>query len=211
MTPFVAVLALLVLGWFAGGTIWNVRKGRELLRWMQGGLPLLGERTTLRWLGSTAVELGIQQARAPFTEVTLVVFLEPRDLPWMWALGRAGGRRDTLIVRGALRRAPSLELDALDPASWSGKDARRSLGGDGWSVREPARPGELQTWHRSEAALRRADELVEQAGRAGLQVRRLAVRRAGAQLQLHLGLPAADAPAGAFFEAVRSLAERAHA
>ena len=76
------------------------------MRWMQGGLKLLGERTTVRWLGSTAVELGNREAKAPFEEVTVVVFLEPRDVPWMWALSRARGRRDTLIVRGQLRRPP---------------------------------------------------------------------------------------------------------
>ena len=90
---------------------------------MQGGLPALGERTTVRWLGSTAVEMVIRDGKAPFAGVTLVIFLEPRDLPWMWAIGRSRGRRDTLIIRGLLRRAPAVELEALDPASWSGRDA----------------------------------------------------------------------------------------
>ena len=123
MQELVGVLAVAVVAWFAGGTIWNVREGRALMRWMQGGLPILGGRTTVRWLGSTAVEMVINDGKAPFARVTVVTFLEPRDLPWMWALGRSRGRRDTLIIRGVLRRAPVLELEALDPASWSDRDA----------------------------------------------------------------------------------------
>ena len=38
----VGVAAVLVVAWFAAGTIVNVRKGRALMRWMQDGLPLLG-------------------------------------------------------------------------------------------------------------------------------------------------------------------------
>jgi hypothetical protein len=124
MTELIGIVAVAVVAWFAAGTIWNVRLGREVLRWMQGGLAALGERTTVRWLGSTAVEMVIRDGKPPFTAATVVIFLEPRDLPWMWALGRSGGRRDTLIIRGVLRRTPTAELEALDPGSWSGRDAR---------------------------------------------------------------------------------------
>src|SRR5512140_1253276 len=123
MTSLLALFAVAVVGSFAAGTIWNVRKGSAVLRWMQGGLKLVGERTTVRWLGSTAVELVIRDARPPFARMTLIIFLEPRDMPWMWAATRAGGRRDTLIIRALLRATPRHDFEALDPASWSGKDA----------------------------------------------------------------------------------------
>jgi hypothetical protein len=142
MTELIGVAAVAVVAWFAAGTIWNIHAGRELLRWMQGGLPLLGERTTVRWLGSTAVEMAIRDGKAPFSGATLVIFLEPRDMPWMWALGRSRGRRDTLIIRGVLRRPPAVELEALDPASWSGRDALPRVPRD-WPVRQSAAPGDL--------------------------------------------------------------------
>ena len=63
MTELVAIVAVAVVAWFSAGTIWNVRKGRELMRWMQGGLPALGHRTTVRWLGSTAVEMVIRDGK----------------------------------------------------------------------------------------------------------------------------------------------------
>jgi len=209
LTLTVTVLALVLLAWFAAGTVWNVRKGSALMRWMQSGLPLLGERTTLRWLGSTAVEMVIRNARPPFEEATVVIFLEPRDVPWMWALSRGRGRRDTLIVRGKLRTSPRADLEALDPASWSGRDALRSMAPGEWSVRGPSSPGGLSTYTRNPAALARADALLELAARAGLLVSRLSVRRSEPHLQIHLAPPGPAVSSSEFFEAVRALGARA--
>jgi len=208
MTELIGIAAVAIVAWFAAGTIWNVRKGRSLMRWMQGGLPLLGERTTVRWLGSTAVEMAIRDAKAPFARVTLVIFLEPRDLPWMWALGRSRGRRDTLIIRGVLRQAPALELEALDPASWSGREALPRVPPE-WPVREAAAPSRLAVHHADAAALKRVDTMLALARGARLEVKRLSVRRTEPHFQLHVSLPDGRQPARDFFEAVRVLAERA--
>ncbi len=210
MTVLVGVLAIVIVAWFAAGTIVNVRKGRALMRWMQGGLPAVGSRTTVRWLGSTAVEMVIRDPRAPFTGITLVIFLEARDLPWMWALGRGCGRRDTLIVRGVLQRAPSVELEVLDPVSWSGRDALPRVP-QGWRVRAAAAPGEVVVHHASVDALARADEMLALTRHAGLDVARISVRRAEPNFQLHVRFPDSRQPARDFFEAVHVLAERAFA
>ena len=215
ITVLLAAAAVAVVAWFTAGTIWNVRKGSALMRWMQGGadgelrggLRALGERTTVRWLGSTAVEMVIRDAKAPFTEVTLVIFLEPRDMPWMWALGRSRGRRDMLIIRAVLRRPPQFELEALAPLSWSGRDALPRVPRE-WLLREAAAPGGLVV-HASAGALARADALLALAERAGLAVRRLSVRRTEPNLQIHLALPDGRQPAREFFEAVHAVAELA--
>jgi len=207
MTGLIGVAAVAIVAWFAAGTVWNVRKGRELMRWMQGGLPVIGERATVRWLGSTAVELVIDQGKAEFARVTVVVFLEPRDLPW-WPLSRLRGRRDILIVRGTLRRTPSLELEALDPASWSGRDALPRVPRE-WSVRQAAAPGDTVVHHESAAALAQADALLAIAQHAGMKVGRMSVRRGEPNFQIHVRLPDHSQPARGFFEAVRALAERA--
>jgi hypothetical protein len=208
MTDLIGIAAVAVVAWFAAGTIWNVRRGRLLLHWMQAGLPLLGERTTVRWLGSTAVEMVIRDGKAPFAGVTLVIFLEPRDMPWMWAFGHIRGRRDTLIIRGVLRRAPEVELEALDPHSWSGRDARPRVPPD-WPVRQAATRGGLVVHHPSAAALAHADALLALAQRAGLAVKRLSVRQIQPNFQVHVSVPDRRQPARDFFEAVHALAERA--
>lgn len=203
MTELIAVAAVAVVAWFAAGTIWNVRKGSELMRWMQGGLGVLGSRTTVRWLGSTAVEMVLSDAKPPFAAVTLVIFLEPRDLPW-WPVSRARGRRDILIIRGVLRRAPALELEALDPASWSGRDALPRVPRE-WPVRE----GKLAVHYESSQALERADALIVRAQGAAMHPTRLSVRRAAPHIQLHVPLPERARPAREFFEAVHGLSELA--
>jgi hypothetical protein len=208
MTELIAIAAVAIVAWFAAGTIWNVRQGRELLRWMQGGLPMLGERTTVRWLGSTAVEMVIRDGKAPFAGVTLIIFLEPRDMPWMWALARTRGRRDTLIIRGVLNRAPAVELEALDPVSWSGRDAFPRVPPD-WPVRQAAAPGGMVVHYASPTALAHADALLALAQRARLAVKRLSVRRSEPNFQIHISIPDRRQPARAFFEAVHALAERA--
>ena len=217
MTELVGVAAVAVVAWFAAGTIWNVRKGSALMRWMQGGadgelrggLRALGERTTVRWLGSTAVEMVLSDAKPPFAAVTLVIFLEPRDLPW-WPISRARGRRDTLIIRGVLRRAPAVahlaEFEALDPASWSGRDALARVPRE-WLLREAT--GGLVVHHASAGPLAHADAMLALARRGGLAIRRLSMRRTEPNLQIHVDLPDGRQPAREFFEAVHALAERA--
>jgi hypothetical protein len=203
MMELVAAAAVLLVAWFAAGTIWNVRLGREVMRWMQGGLRALGERTTVRWLGSSAVELAINEGKAQFAKVTVVLFLEPRDLPW-WPLSRARGRRDALILRGTLRRAPGLEFEIVDPASWSGREALPRIPRE-WQIRD----GRLRIHHDSAAALARAEALLALAERAGFAVQRLSVRRAEPNFQLHVTLPERRAPAREFFDAVQVMAESA--
>jgi hypothetical protein len=202
----------IVMVWFAAGSIWNVRKGKATLRWMQDGLRLLCERTTVRWLGTSAIEMVLAKSKPPFEETTLVIFLEPRDVPWLWGFSRSRGRRDTFILRAKLRRAPHADLEALDRASFAGRDAVRHMGKERWSVRESASLGPadaLPVFYKTEGSLPLADDLLELARAAGMTVRRLAVHRTEPHLHLHVDLPLPSMPAEAFFAAVRTLGERA--
>ncbi len=208
MTEIIAIAAIVIVAWFAAGTTWNIRRGRLLMHWMQGGLPVLGERTTVRWLGSTALELAIRVVNFPFASVTLIVFLEARDMPWMWAIGRAGGRRDILIIRGVLRRLPELEFEALDANSWSGREALRRLPSE-WSAHRSANAADIGIYAPDADAARRADVLLAEARCAGLVVKRLSVRRSEPHFQVHIALPDQAQPAQAFFKAVQVIAGRA--
>jgi hypothetical protein len=206
MTELIGIIAVAVVAWFAAGTIWNIRKGRELMRWMQDGLPLLGERATVRWLGSSAVEMTIRDGKAPFASATLVIFLEPRDMPWMWAIARSRGRRDVVIIRGVLRRTPAIELEVLDPASWSGREVLGRVPPD-WPSAQAG--GGLIVHHLTDAALDRAKTLLRQAQDAGLRVDRLSVRAAEPNFQVHVAIPEQERQrARDFFETIHSLAVR---
>src|SRR2546430_8505989 len=132
--------SLLILGvvvvmlWFAFGTSRKITRGNDLLRWLQGGLPQLGRKTTLRWLGSSAVELRFTEPAEPFKEVTVVTILESRDIPLLWLFSRARGRRDFLVFRTSLRPPPRVELEAADPPA-RGSPCRQER------LAVPGRPG----------------------------------------------------------------------
>jgi hypothetical protein len=201
------IAAFFVVGWFALGTIFNIRRGNRLLRWLQDGLPLLGERTTLRWLGSSGVELKVQSALAPLKSAVVFILLEPRDLPILWWLFRARGRHDLLIVRGELQRAPTVELEALDLVAWSTRGLARTLAGQGWTrVAVPA-DGSLALYGRGRDNA--ASQLLPVASVPELALVRLAVRRDAPNLEVqwHLtGLRSLESRQ--VFETVHRLAQR---
>ncbi|HSB35761.1 MAG TPA: hypothetical protein VLH41_02730 [Thermoanaerobaculia bacterium] len=209
MTEVIIALVVVLLGFFAFGSGVNVRRGNAAMKWLQGGLKQIGDRASVKWIGTTAVQLGLAQAKPPFQEAVVVVFLEPRDLPWLWAASRFHGRRDTLILRGRLARPPAEDVELLDRESWSGRDALRSMKEERWSVREPASPDALSTFFKYETALARADAFPPVWRGAGVPVRRLSVRRNEPHLQVHTDLPAASVDAAGFFRTVRELAELA--
>jgi len=212
MDPAQAILIVLVavvMGWFALGVVWNIRRGNAVLKWMQTGLPRLGEKTTLRWLGSSAVELSIAKARPPFRRVDLLLVLEPRDVPWFWLLTRLRGRRDMLIVRGQLTTAPQFAYDLLAPGSWSEREtvgrgeARQweteALGDARFRAPAPTRSLSRQLAPGALGAARKVQPIVW----------RLSSRRESPQLELHVPLPnPRQADATQFFNALRALAEQ---
>lgn len=125
LLPALLVAAMaVVMVWFALGTQRNIGRGNRLLTWLQDGLPALGPRTTLRWLGSSVAELRIGQPRRPYREALVMVVLEPRDLGALWAVSRSRGRRDFLVLRLSLLRAPRYRADLVDPAAWTATDRR---------------------------------------------------------------------------------------
>jgi hypothetical protein len=200
------LLALLVVFLvFALGTHRNVRKGNDLLRWLQGGLPLLGARTTLRWLGSTAAILKIREAKDPFREAEVVVVLKPRDVTFLWAWARAKGRQDFLILRGRLRGAPAFELEAGDRRGWTGMERIRRLDLESWLEGDWDDP-DVKVVHSGDAdpaVARRAWKELEAATQG---VWRLSVRRDNPNLEVHVLPPdTASVSSERLVEAFRSL------
>jgi hypothetical protein len=186
--PSIAIaLILLVMLWFALGTQRNIGKGNDLLRWLQAGLPMLGRKTTMRWLGSSAVELGIANAEPPFREATVVVVLEPRDVSLLWAYARSRGRRDFLIVRTNLRRAPRFSMDVGDPSGWTGRPDAGEVE-PGWrTVEWPNGCIALVGPGADEATVRSAWDRL---GRVSVGVWRLTIQPVVPHLEVHLRPPA---------------------
>lgn len=177
----VVLLVLLIVGWFAAGTQFNVRRGHKTLEWLQPGLKLLGEKTTLRWLGSSVVELKIANAREPFRRCDVLIVLEPRDVSFLWLLARLRNRRDLLILRGALHHSPRAEFEVFDPQSWSAQGLEARLQHRNWDPVTVAPP--LVSYAAGGAP---GSEIAELTSLPGLV--RLALRRTEPHFELHCRL-----------------------
>jgi hypothetical protein len=203
------VLAVILMGWFAFGILYNVRRGDALLKWMQGGLPSIGQKTTYRWLGTSVAELVIAHAKKPFRRLETLLVLKPRDVFWMTILAALQGREDIVIFRAHLTPPPPVDLELLDPRSWSGRSIRQQLAERKWESQiyqdlELMAPAGL---------LGLAQETLERLAlpMQGLSDRyvRFSLRRdaSRANLELHVPFPAyRTLDAGEYFEALRGLA-----
>ncbi len=200
---------IIVLGWFTLGLTWNLRIGNGLLRWMRAGLPQLGERTTMRWLGTSAIELVIGTARSPFKQVTLLAVMEPRDIPWLWLISRFQHRRDVLIIRAQLQTAPTYEFDLIAPDAWNETKQAGQLEARQWAIESLSdlnfgAPSTTRSLSRAIAV-----DALPLARRVQPRVWRLSARRDDPQLELHISLPKLrETYAPDFFTALRDLGEQ---
>lgn len=199
-------LVLLLIGVmliFALGTQRSIRRGNDLLGWLQGGLPRLGKRTTLRWLGSTAAVLRIAQAAEPFREAEVVVVLEPRDVSLLWAWGRRTGRRDFIILRGWLRKPPRFEVEVGDRRGWTGGDKLKDLDWEAWHEADWELDG-VRAAHSGDADPEEVRRLWDTLAGASGGVWRLSVRRDHPHLEVHVLPPPPGSPSERLVEAFRS-------
>ncbi len=202
------LVVVLIMGWFALGTIYNLRRGNSLLHWMRGGLPRIGEKTTFRWLGTSVAQLGIEQAKKPFRRLETMAVLAPRDVPWMWLTAYSRGRRDTLIFRGQLSSPPCMNLELADPSCWTGREALQQASGQGWdsqsypdSLQLMAPAGQLPQ------ALKLLAAVEASSRRLGPHLWRFGLRRDSPHFEIHLAFPDRQNPdASQWFEDLRDLA-----
>jgi hypothetical protein len=99
---------------------------------MQAGLPLIGQRTTFRWLGSSVAEMGIARAKRPFQRMDILLVFKPRDVFWMTLLAALQKRNDIIIFRSTLNSLPALDLELADPKTWTGRTALQQVARRGW-------------------------------------------------------------------------------
>jgi hypothetical protein len=208
-SPLTIAVVSIVLLWFVLGMQWNIRRGNALLRWLQGGLPLLGKRTTLRWLGSSVVELKIAQPNEPLLDAEVLVVLEPRDVGPLWGWGRLHGRRDFLILRARLSRAPRFEVEVGDRRGWTGRDSLRRLASNEWQQGDWG-DGNVEIAHTGGSAPQIAQRLWDEFQRTSKGVWRLSVRHTPPHVEVHLMPPdTAQIDAGPLFQTFRELSDAA--
>jgi hypothetical protein len=217
---YILVLAVVfVMGWFAAGVLINLRRGDAMLRWIQRGLPRIGERTTMRWLGTSVVELVIARAHKPFRRLETLIVLAPRDVPWMWLLAATQGRQDTLIFRAHLNVPPRIDFELADPTAWTGRMALNQASQKKWALRQDGSDhpeiGDrlyqgLQLMAPAgmlEQAITTLANLANPARGLAPHFWRLSIRREAPHLEVHIALPDRRSDAGQFIAALQELAQ----
>jgi hypothetical protein len=208
-----AGLTILMIGvvlWFALGTQRNIRRGNDLLKWIQTGLPELGQKTTLKWVGSSVVQLDITDPQPPFSQAQILVVLEPRDVGLLWMLSRRKGRRDFVIIRSRLQRSPQFELEAGDTNQWTGRDRLMRLDSGAWQ-RDDWRDGQIEIAFTREADVEGVRAAWDELDSVSGGMWRLSVRRDAPHLEVHLAPPAERDTSSSIFLAYRRLAQKSTA
>jgi hypothetical protein len=201
------VAVIIVMGWFAFGVIYNLRRGDALLKWMQQGLPDIGQRTTFRWLGTSVADMEIAHAKQPFRRLQTLLVLKPRDLLWMTLLAAFQGREDIVVFRAQLSTPPLFDLELVDPKAWTGRSAMRQAAGRNWESREYHGLQLLAPRGMLDAAAAVLDRLAFPMQSLSARYARLSLRRETPNFEVHLPFPEfRSLDAGAYFAALRDLA-----
>lgn len=201
------VAVVIVMGWFAFGVVYNLRRGDALLRWMQGGLPSIGPRTTFRWLGTSVAELVIAHAKKPFRRLETVLVLKPRDIFWMTIAAYFQGREDIIIFRAQLSTAPLVDLELVDVKTWSGRSALKRVVERKWESKAYQDMQLLAPKGLLDLATTVLDKLAVPMQKLSPRYARLSLRRDEPNLELHVPFPAyRTSEAAHYFDALRELA-----
>jgi hypothetical protein len=205
---YVLVIAVvIIMGWFAFGVIFNLRRGDALLKWMQGGLPGIGQRTTFRWLGTSVAELVIAHAKKPFRRLETLLVLKPRDVFWMTIAAHFQGREDIVIFRAQLSTAPRVDLELVDPKTWSGRNTSQQVAQRKWESKTYEGLQLMAPRGLLDLATTTIDGLAAPMQRLSSRYARFSLRRDAPNLELHVPFPAyRTSDASQYFEALRDLA-----
>jgi hypothetical protein len=209
-SQYILIVALvIIMGWFAFGVVFNLRRGDALLKWMQNGLPSIGQKTTFRWLGTSVAELVIAHAKKPFRRLETVLVLKPRDVFWMTIMAYFQGRDDIVIFRAQLSTAPPVDLELVDSKTWSGRNALKQMVERRWESKSYQGMQLLAPKGLLDLATTALDKLAVPMQKLSPRYARFSLRRDASRpnLELHLPFPAyRTSDATQYFGALRDLA-----
>lgn len=201
------VAVVIIMSWFAIGVIYNLRRGEALLKWIQKGLPSIGQRTTFRWLGTSVAELVIAHAKKPFRRLETLLVLKPRDIFWMTILASFQRRTDIVIFRAQLTTAPHIDLELLDPNSWSGRATLKEISQRKWESKTYKDMQLLAPKGLLDLATTTLDRLAVPMEGLSTHYARFGLRRDAPSFEVHVPFPQyRTEDASKYFEALRELA-----
>ena len=101
--------------WFLAGIAVNRRVGTRLLERITGGMPGCSHNV-LRWIDLSTVIVGFRSPSPAIERMEMMLALERRENLLLWLFQHAAGKRDTILLRAALRKKPASEMHLLPTA-----------------------------------------------------------------------------------------------
>jgi hypothetical protein len=182
------VLVLALLSWYLIGMQYNIRRGRRALKWLEQGLPIVGEKAALNWTGVSHVHVQIHKAKDPFRSADVLIDLVPREMPLWWIWRRGAAEKDTLIVRAQLRAAPRFDLVSHSPHVRADEQLKRSGSGQ-WTPVQGGLANAMNADIRGTISPYAVNRLIVQTTLDGMILTRLIVHRSAPNLEVHYLLP----------------------
>jgi hypothetical protein len=125
----------------------------------------------------------------------------------MTLMAAVQGRSDIVIFRGQLTTAPLVDLELLDPTSWSGRNALNQLTSRKWESQTYQGLQLLAPAGLLELATQTLDRLTAPMEKLSARYARFSLRRDTPNLEVHVPFPAyRTLDARQYFEALRGLA-----
>lgn len=188
LTTLVLVILLLLLIWYLVGMQFNIRRGRRALKWLEQGLPIIGEKAALNWSGISHFQVQVQKAKDPFRSAEVVIELVPRQVPFWWFLRQNTNAQDTIIVRAQLRAAPRFDLVSYSPFVHADEQLKRSGTGQ-WTAVQGGLANAMTADIRGIISPYAVNRLIVQTTLDGMTLTRLIVHRSAPNLEVHYLLP----------------------
>lgn len=184
--PLVLALAFLLIGWYVAGNEVMRRRARTLAIWCKRALDPLGGKQAVQWTTTQSFRLEVDGVRAPFVAGSINGLIESMDVPIIWLLNRATGRRDMVLLQLSLRQQPIWGLELYRPGSVLASDARKYVAEEGWT--ETVIDGFRLASVGGPTMEKIARELLAELGEQQPDLVRLAIRRRGLHLTLAMNV-----------------------
>jgi hypothetical protein len=154
-----ALLAVLVFGWYVVGGQLARRRGADLARSAYNLVRPLGSAGQPTWLRGGGCRFALEGVRQPFARLQVVVRPAPRTLPVpIPVLETEADRRDLLAFAIDLSQPPALAFDLVEPNTAVGLRALRRAAAAGWRSEEWTLNGRTMTLQSPDVP--RAQELI---------------------------------------------------
>jgi hypothetical protein len=182
------IALLLLLCWYLVGMQYNIRRARRALKWLEQGLPVIGEQAALNWSGASQAQIHVAKAKDPFRSADILIQLQPREIPLWWLWQPRAPTHDLLIVRAQLRAAPDFDLVSHSPRVRADEQLKRHGMGQ-WSAVQGGLANAMHADIRGNISPYAVNRLIVQTTLEGMTLLRLMAHRSAPNLEVHYLLP----------------------